>query len=392
MDMPQPPARHGHAPMPLPDQVALVLQGGGALGAYQAGVVERLTQLEVEIDWVAGISIGAVNAALIAGNPPEQRIARLMEFWELLSGGLPDIILPDLCELREATHLMVAGAVSLWGIPGFFRPRDLPSWMAPAGSPEALSYYDTAPLRQTLDRLVDWERLNFGPIRFSVGAVDVESGNFIYFDNQDPLWRGKIDARHVMASGALPPGLPPVEIDGRHYWDGGLVSNTPLAHVLDHQTGDMLIFQVDLFPAEGPLPQEMTEVWSRQKEVQYSSRTRLVTDRYLRQRREHQAVRALLDTLPEALANTPEALAAAALIEEGAINIVHLIYRDRVWRSGARDFEFSRSSILDHWWRGGEAVSAVISKGNRLIARNIISGRSASFDLVNGDHIREKQA
>ncbi len=378
--------------MPLPDQVALVLQGGGALGAYQAGVVERLAQLDIEIDWVAGISIGAVNAALIAGNAPEHRIERLMAFWELVSGGLPDFVLPDIHEWREAAHLMAAGAVALWGIPGFFRPHCVPGWMAPAGSPEALSYYDTSPLAGTLDRLVDWDRLNFGPTRFSVGAVDIENGNFVYFDNHDPLWRGKIDARHVMASGALPPGLPPVEIDGRHYWDGGLVSNTPLAHVLDHQAGDLLIFQVDLFPAEGPLPTEMTEVWSRQKDVQYSSRTRQVTDRYLRQRHEHQMIRALLDTLPDEVAKTPQAQAVAEMIEEGAVNIVHLIYRSRAWEGGARDFEFSRMTMHDHWRQGGEAASAVIGKGNRLIARNIISGRSASFDLVNGGQIKEKQA
>jgi len=392
MDMPKQPRRRGHAPMPLPDQVALVLQGGGALGSYQAGVVERLAQLDIEIDWVAGISIGAVNAALIVGNPPERRIERLVRFWELVSGGLPSFCLPDVHDLREAAHLMAAGAVALWGIPGFFRPHWLPSWLAPARAPEALSYYDTTPLRETLDGLVDWDRVNYGPTRFSVGAVDVENGNFVYFDNQDPQWRGKIDARHVMASGALPPGLPPVEIDGRHYWDGGLVSNTPLAHVLDHQAGDLLIFQVDLFPAEGPLPTEMTEVWSRQKDVQYSSRTRLVTDRYLRQRHEHQTIRALLDTLPEALADTPQARAAAAMIEEGAVNIVHLIYRSRAWESGARDFEFSRSTMLDHWQQGGEAVSAVIGKGNRLIAQNIVSGKSAAFDLANGGQIKEKQA
>lgn len=392
MDMPNKPGRRGRAPMPLPDQVALVLQGGGALGSYQAGVVERLARLDIEIDWVAGISIGAVNAALIAGNPPERRIERLIRFWELVSGGLPNFCLPDVHDLREAAHIMAAGAVALWGIPGFFRPHWLPSWLAPAGAPEALSYYDAAPLRETLDQLVDWERVNHGPMRFSVGAVDIENGNFVYFDNQDPQWRGKIDARHVMASGALPPGLPPVEIDGRHYWDGGLVSNTPLAHVLDHQTGDLLIFQVDLFPAEGPLPSEMTEVWSRQKDVQYSSRTRQVTDRYLRQRHEHQTIRALLDTLPDEIAVTPQARAVVDMIEEGAVNIVHLIYRSRAWESGARDFEFSRATMLDHWQQGGEAVSAVIGKGNRLIAQNIVSGKSAAFDLANGGQIKEKQA
>jgi NTE family protein len=392
MDMPKQTRRHGHAPVPLPDQVALVLQGGGALGSYQAGVVERLAQFDIEIDWVAGISIGAINAALIAGNAPEHRVEKLAAFWETVSSGLPNFCLPDVHDLREAAHLMAAGAVALWGIPGFFKPYGLPSWWAPGGSPEALSYYDTAPLRETLDKLVDWERVNFGPMRFSVGAVDIENGNFVYFDNHDPLWRGKIDASHIMASGALPPGLPPVEIEGRHYWDGGLVSNTPLFHVLDNQSGDMLIFQVDLFPAEGPLPKEMTEVWSRQKDIQYSSRTRQVTDQFLRERHEHAAIRALLDKLPEDLASTPEAMALAGMVEEGAVNLVHLIYRSRAWESGARDFEFSRATMLDHWAQGGESVSAVIGKGNQLIAQNITSGKSASFDLVLNGQIKEKKA
>lgn len=392
MDMPRQPRRSGHAPLPLPDQVALVLQGGGALGSYQAGVIERLAALGIGIDWVAGISIGAINAAIIAGNPPEQWVSRLSEFWTLVSSGLPNFCVPEDDQLREGAHLAAAGAVLLGGVPGFFRPHLLAPIWAPPGTREAISYYNTVPLRETLDRLIDWDRVNYGPMRLSIGAVDMESGNFVYFDNQDPQWRGRIDARHVMASGALPPGLPQVEIDGRHYWDGGLVSNTPLAHVLDHQSGDLLIFQVDLFPAEGPLPQEMSDVWSRQKDIQYSSRTRQVTDRFLRARREHEAIRALLDRLPDEWAETPEAMRLAGMIEEGSVNIIHLIHRLRAWQSGARDFEFSRRTMLDHWEQGDAAVAAVLSHGTRLIAENIVSGRSATFDLAMTGQIKEKQA
>ena len=272
-----------------------------------------------------------------------------------------------------------------------FRPHLIPNWWSPSGSPGAISFYDTGPLRESLDELVDWDRLNHGPIRLSVGAVDVESGNFTYFDNHDPHWRGKIDARHIMASGALPPGLPPVEIDGRHYWDGGIVSNTPLAHVIEHQEDDTLIFQCDLFPAEGPLPREMTEVWSRQKDIQYSSRTRQVTSSYLRLRHEHEMMRRLLDKLPADLRALPEAKAVENLIDRGSVNIVHLIYRDRAWDSGARDFEFSRATMLDHWARGQAAVAEVIAKGDRLLARNILDGKSATFDLQ-GALIKEKMA
>lgn len=392
MDMPLPPPRPGHpSALPLPACVALVLQGGGALGSFQAGVMASLMALDIPIKWVAGISIGAVNAAIIAGNEPAEILPRLTLFWERLSGGMPNFLLPPDNSLREAAHLAAAVTVAAWGVPGMFRPHLTPSWWAPAGSPEALAFYDTTPLRETLDELVDWDRLNHGPIRLSVGAVDIESGNFAYFDNHDPRWRGKIDARHIMASGALPPGLPPVEIDGRFYWDGGIVSNTPLSHVLDHQDDDTLIFQCDLFPAEGPLPREISEVWSRQKDIQYSSRTRQVTDSYLRLRHEHAQMQRLLDKLPEELRDLPEAKAVEDLIDRGSVNIVHLIYRNRAWESGARDFEFSRAAMLDHWAQGQAAVAEVIAKGDRLLASNIIDGKSATFDLQ-GSHIKEKMA
>jgi NTE family protein len=380
------------AALPLPDEVALVLQGGGALGSFQAGVVENLAELAIEVDWIAGISIGAINAAIIAGNPPETRIAQLRRFWETVSAGMPIAELPGNDDLREIAHLGAAAAVATWGVAGFFRPHMIPAWFAPAGSPAALAYYDTEPLRETLDALVDWDRVNHGPMRFSIGAVDVESGNIVYFDNRDSHWSGRIDARHVMASGALPPGFPPVEIEGRHYWDGGLVSNTPLSYVLDHQRADMLVFQVDLFPAEGPLPKGMTDVWSRQKDIQYSSRTRQVTDQYLHARREHKAMRALLDSLPPDLAGSPEAQELGGMIDESAVNIVHLIYRSRAWESSARDFEFSRSTMLDHWTQGRAAVAAVIARGNELIASNISNGRTATFDLSRSGQIKEKKA
>jgi len=382
----------GSSGMTLPPCVALVLQGGGALGSFQAGVMEGLSRLSIPITWVAGISIGAVNAAIIAGNEPDHVMDRLTAFWDMASSALPNMLQLPGTEIRELAHLGAAAAVATWGVPGFFRPNWLPAWFAPAGSREALSYYDTEPLRRTLDEMVDWDRVNHGPVRFSVGAVDVESGNFAYFDSHDPQWRGRIDVRHVMASGALPPGFPPVEIDGRHYWDGGIVSNAPLAHVLDHQDGDTLIFQCDLFPAEGPLPRDMGEVLSRQKDIQYSSRTRQITDQYLRMRAEHHLIRSLLEKLPDDLAESPEAMELADMVEEDSVNIVHLIYRSRVWESGARDFEFSRSTMLDHWTQGRMAIDEVIAKGTTIIARNILDGTSATFDLQGSGVIKEKKA
>ncbi|GLV21601.1 membrane protein [Sphingobium sp. TomMM35A] len=387
---PQIPRRAG-TPLPLPQEVALLLQGGGALGSFQAGVYQRLDELGIDVSWVAGISIGAVNAAIIAGNPPHRRISRMKKFWLTVSGGLPNIVLPEIDHIREAAHLMAAGAVATFGVPGMFRPRLWPSVLMPEGTSGAISFYDSAPLKETLDACVDWDLLNDGPVRLSVGAVDVESGNFAYWDTRGPHGRTRIDARHIMASGALPPGLPPVEIDGRHYWDGGIVSNTPLAHVLEHQNDDMLVFQVDLFPAEGPMPRQMTDVYSRAKDIQYSSRTRQVTDQYLRLRREHKAIKALLDKLPPDLRDDADALRLRQYLDRGSVNIVHLIYRSRAWESGARDFEFSRSTMLDHWSQGRDAVEEVMHKGD-LIARNIINGKSATFDLQAPDTLKEKNA
>ncbi|MBK5264550.1 MAG: DUF3734 domain-containing protein [Alphaproteobacteria bacterium] len=385
------PSRVSNSPLPLPDQVALVLQGGGALGSYQAGVYEALHDRAIKVDWVAGISIGAINAAIIAGNPPHDRIAKLHQFWQKMSGGLPNFWLPEEHNIREAVHLTAAMAVAAFGVPGFFRPHMLPAMLAPEGSMNAISYYDTTPLVDTLNDLVDWDLLNHGEVRFSVGAVHVTSGNFVYFDNHDPHWRGRIDARHIMASGALPPGLAPVEIDGEFYWDGGLVSNTPLSHVLDSLKGDLLLFQVDLFPAEGPMPRQLTDVWSRLKDIQYSSRTRQVTDQFLRRYREHDLIRKLLTKLPPELQDDPAVIALRGLNHSGAVNIVHLIYRSHAWEGGARDFEFSRATMLDHWAQGHEAVDGVMCEGD-LIAQNIVNGQSATFDLDRPGHLKEKKA
>ena len=368
--------------LPLPDQVVLLLQGGGALGSYQAGVFEAINDHAIPLTCIAGISIGAVNAALIAGNPPEKRIEALRTFWEMVSGGMPAFILPDENRLREGAHLAAAATVASFGVPGFFVPHwTMPNW-APAGSEAAISYYDSAPLAKTLNELVDWDLLNDGPMRVAVGAVDIETGNFQYFDTRSATNPTRIDARHIMASGALPPGLPPVEIDGRHYWDGGLVSNTPLGYILDTQgEGDTLIFQIDLFPARGKLPRRMTDVWSREKDIRFSSRTRSVTDQYLRLRKDHEAMRTLIDRLPSDMRDEPEIKALRERVAESAVNVVQLVYRTRAWETGAKDFEFSRSTMLDHWHQGNEALCRTIDEGD-ILARNIADGKTAAFDVA----------
>jgi NTE family protein len=245
--------KHPAAERPPFERIALILQGGGALGAYQGGVYQALAEANLHPDWVAGISIGAVNSALIAGNPAGKRVEKLRRFWELVSSspfGIPDI--GSLTGGDGFSRIIVNRTQSLGallgGVPGFFTPRLPPPYLNPSGSPAAVSYYDVAPLKATLEQLVDFDLLNACVMRFSVGAVNVRTGNFTYFDNTER----RIGAEHIIASGSLPPGFPPTEVDGEYYWDGGLVSNAPLQWVLDSRPRqDSLVFQIDLWSARG---------------------------------------------------------------------------------------------------------------------------------------------
>lgn len=238
----------------------------------------------------------------------------------------------------------------MWlGVTGFFAPRVPPAPWQPRGTLQAISYYDTSPLRETLEQLVDFDRINSGAVRLSVGAVNVRTGNFEYFDSA----KQRLDARHVMASGALPPSFAPVEIDGQHYWDGGLVSNTPLQYVLD-EPGERsrTVFQVDLFAARGELPTTLPEVTEREKDIRYSSRTRLNTAHQLERQALAQAANRLLAKLPAKLRNDPDALALVRLRCDAAVDVVHLIYRSKYYETQAKDYEFSRLSMQEHWESG----------------------------------------
>jgi NTE family protein len=259
------------------DHTVLALQGGGALGAYQAGVYDGLAGSGFAPDWVAGVSIGAINSALIAGKLPEHRVERLREFWERVSAQAP-LVLPQPLELmRPMMNRMSAATAVMFGIPGFFSPRAIPPYMAPEGTINALSIYDTEPLKATLEELADFDLINRKDVRLSLGAVNVRTGQSVYFDNHSI----KITPEHVMASGALPPGFPPVEISGESYWDGGIVSNTPLHYVLDDFRISALIFQVDVFSGIGEVPQNLDQVQERAKDIQYASKQRLSTSRKL---------------------------------------------------------------------------------------------------------------
>ncbi|MCC6193276.1 MAG: patatin-like phospholipase family protein [Burkholderiales bacterium] len=343
------------------DHTLLVLQGGGALGAYQAGVFEALSESGFAPDWVTGVSIGAVNAALIAGNPPGERVARLREFWDRVSSGMPLVAPATFDPLRQTLNLVSAGSALAFGVPGFFHPRIPPVVFAPQGSLAALSVYDAAPLRETLSELVRFDLINDKQTRFAVGTVDVRTGNSRYFDNYRPADM-PIRVEHVMASGALPPGFAPVEIDGAYYWDGGLVSNSPLWHVMDDSPNlEALILQVDLFSARGEMPQNLDQAMERAKDIQYSSKTRFNTTRTQQIETERAALRRVLDRLPGALRDDPDVRLLTRATKGHKVSVVHLINRRFDHSTQAKDYEFSRATVRALWDAGRDAVHRSIA-------------------------------
>jgi NTE family protein len=334
-------------PVSYDRKVGLVLQGGGALGSYQAGVYEALVASEYLPDWVAGISVGAINAAIIAGNAPGHRVQSLRSFWEAITA--PTILWPPAPSGLPAEWQHRASALSalMFGQRGFFTPRPPQDWFS---SDKCVSYYETSVLKRTLEQLVDFDRINdTKDMRLSVGAVNVRTGHFAYFDSEEITIRPE----HIMASGALPPGFPPVEIDGEQYWDGGLLSNTPLQHMIDYYPRrSRLVFQVDLFPAHGRVPTNLDEVHEREKDIRYSSRTMMSTNSLREKHDVRHAINELHKLLPADLANTEQA---KRLYEHGCVtqmDIVQLIYRPIEPQGALKDFEFSRSTMEARWQQG----------------------------------------
>ena len=368
------------------EQIVLLLQGGGALGSYQAGVYQALAEADLHPNWVAGISIGAINAAIIAGNAPDKRVDRLREFWEAVSASPLGIPYFKSVELQNAlVHQLVnqgrAVNILLFGAPNFFTPRMPPATLWLPGSPDKASYYSTAPLKATLERLVDFDRINAGGLRFSVGAVNVGTGNFAYFDTTTH----RIRPEHVMASGSLPPGFPATEVDGEYYWDGGLVSNTPLQWVLDCQPRkDTLAFQIDLWSARGTLPHDLTEVEMRHKDIVYSSRTRAATDQYKKAQKLRIAMANLMKQIPDELRNGKDAKLLQQEADERVCNIVHLIYRARSYEGIAKDFEFSRRTMEEHWKSGYDNARRTLAEPEVMRLPDPIEGVRI-FDVCKDD-------
>lgn len=370
-------------PIELPpyERIALVLQGGGALGAYQAGVFQGLHEAGIELTCLSGISIGALNTAIIAGNPREKQVERLEQFWETICQPNFGLGLDPFTEqtwfnindyARRAINAMHAGNALLAGQNGFFQPRFPPPPHVMPGTPETASYYDTSALIGTLERLCDFDRINSGEQSVSVGAVNVRTGNFVYFDNAST----ELTAHHFMASGALPPAFAPVLIDDEYYWDGGLVSNTPLTQVLSARPRiDTLVFQVDLWSARGAVPTSMSEVYDRMKDIRYSSRTRMVTEEMRELQYLKHIIQRLLNDIPEdKQATDPCYRLAHELADNKHYNVIHLIYRNKPYERHYKDFQFGLATMREHWASGLADIRKTLATPDRLAMPTTTSG------------------
>jgi NTE family protein len=359
------------APKPIPDgsslapqiaafdRVALVLQGGGALGAYQAGVYNALSEAGCEPQWLAGVSIGAINASILAGNKPENRLDKLRGFWETISGRRVWMFTPEGDYFRSLRNQVSAWMTMSMGQPGFFEPRRPGPWHHPPGASGSTSHYDTSKLRDTLLEFVDFDLINNGDTRLSVGAVNVRTGNFVYFDNAQV----KIGPEHIMASGALPPAFPAIKIEGDYYWDGGIVSNTPLQYLLDQDDHlSSLVFQVDLFSAAGTLPRDMRDVLARHKDIMYSSRTRYNTDVFQRMRAFERRLARAIEKIPPELRSAEDEAVLKDIERSAGVTIIHLIYQQRQYENQAKDYEFSGTSMREHWESGFEDTKRTLRR------------------------------
>lgn len=340
----------------LPGKVALVLQGGGALGAYQVGAFQALDEAGYAPEWFAGTSIGAINAAIMAGNAPPSRLAKLEEFWTTICRCMP-LTAPMPGLPRRIFNAWSAWQTMALGQPGFFSWHSLSPWLAQPGTDAAISFYDTRELRGTLERVVDLDWINRREVRLSLGAVEIESGRQVYFDSS----RQTIGYEHIMASGALPPAFPPVEVDGAWYWDGGIVSNTPLDVIIDQlPRRSSLCFMVDLFDSMGPRPQVMEDVEARRKDIMYASRSDRSIEAHRAMHNLRRAIMALWDRLPPEAQKDPHLNELGDLGCVTTMHIVRLVHRSEPGELASKDYEFSADSVREHRATGYRDAMAML--------------------------------
>ncbi|GJI94499.1 patatin [Duganella caerulea] len=334
----------------MPGQVVLALQGGGALGAYQVGVYQAMHEAGVEPDWVIGTSIGAINGAIIAGNEPRYRMDRLRQFWHRMEqNALGFSFMP-----RALANAVTMGQ----GIPAFFEPNPT-SWWNPDAKVgvEHASFYQTAPLRTTLDTLVDFDYINDRHTRLTVGAVNARNGAMRYFDSR----REALGASHVMASGALPPAFPAVRIDGQPYWDGGIFSNTPIEAVLDDEPRrSSVIFSVQVWNPDGSEPQSMLQVLDKYKEIQYASRASNIEQQRKLHRLRH-VIRQLTLHLSDEAAMSPEVRELASWGCGTTMHVVSLKAPRIGGEDHTKDIDFSAAGIRARWHAGYEDTQRMIA-------------------------------
>lgn len=360
------------------DDVALVFQGGGALGSYQAGAYEELSKSGIEPTWIAGISIGALNSAIIAGNPPELRVEKLKGFWEAIcssprhSNPFMDLWTDSLSDAsRKWLNNFESKKTMMNGQNNFFSPKFFAMMPFQKGNPDEISYYDTRKLKDTLLKFADFDLINKGDIRVSLGVVNVASGEFSYFDNTKQV----LTPEHFMASGALPPSFPAVKIDGEFYWDGGLVTNTPILEVInENKSSNKLVFQIDLWNAQGKLPENFNDITERTQDIKFSSRHKEITQNLSDDRKQADMIAQLLALIPENVKrNNPVCKEAQKFSKMGDFDLIHLTYDDKGYEGHTKSYEFSSQTMKDHWGSGQEdmlnklkELSLVVKKHNRM--------------------------
>lgn len=345
----------GHAP--LPGQVVLVMQGGGAPGAYQGGVYQALHEAGIEPDWVIGTSIGAINGSIIAGNPVARRLERLQEFWSRVgrqAAGPWDAIAPHFANMANNLTTLLAG------VPGFFLPNTALAWGVDAQvGIEQAALYSIDPLRKLLPSLIDFELVNSGKPRFTLGLVGVRSGEMRYFDSRSET----IGLDHILGSSAIPPSFPAVRIDGEAFWDGGIYSNTPVEAVFDdNPRRSSVVFAVQIWHARGLEPESVSQVMMRQKDIIFGSRSKSHIKRQAQIHHMRHVVRELVDMLPEDQRNSPKV---KELADFGCGTVMHLLEINAQpldGESNSRDFDFSQAAIHARWEAG-------YADTHRMIAR-----------------------
>ncbi|MBA2656551.1 MAG: patatin-like phospholipase family protein [Tatlockia sp.] len=373
------------------ERIACVFQGGGALGAYQVGAFRAIQERGYQPNFIAGVSIGAINGAIIAGNAPEDQLDRLTEFWDTIAPKVwmnsklwdepIDYKLFD--NLRHLQNQVGAMQSLFFGLEGFFKPRPIPPSIFTHGKPDELSYYDTSELRGTLERLIDFDRINSKKTTLCLGAVNIVSGEMIFFNNQSEL----ITPDHILASTALPPAFAAVKIGEDYYWDGGIYANTPLVTVLDAlPEQDTLCFVVDCFSLKGKMPETMDEVEERQKDIRYGSHSRRLTNVYTSRQNLQIAINLLGHHLTPEAKNNTEIQQLLTLGHAKRFSVVHIIFNGTPFSHAFKDYNFVRSSINNRLKRGFMDATAVLDKpdwekkSKKLLACSIYGVPMQYFD------------